>query len=533
MKELNLETYESSIEKLSPLGSQQIETPQDSRKNLVVLLLITINLAITVPLAAVLNIWFDESYSLNTSGQGLGYAISQAIHFEEQAPLYFALLTLWRSLNDSFFFARLFSVLCIALTIYVAALLSKRFFRDLHPGWIAAAIAIHPIAIWAAVEIRLYAFSILLSSLIVLFFFEGYLKQKPNKFARLAYIVLATSALYTHYFLGFILFANAIVLLGRGKRFRHYCLDMVISGILFLPMVWIVIQQVFYLSNNYAVYVNDTAVPFIDSFKISFGGIPKYLLPDIRSPLAGSLTSIWKLLRVCLISVLFFILFKERRNITKNNIIIWLITVVTAAIFFIAFELVDAIYFRHSSLMLVPSLLSMFGVFYLIKGSARKRVLSIWLTATLLLNGSALAITYSPLAKSGDYGRVAAYIEANEEPNQAILVFDPQVAMSLEHHYKGVNSLLALPEKEDFKVYDYSEFTLDSEQQITTALAQLPDEHSDLWLVTYTDFQGGLLPVYERSYQILEKFVDTYYTIETDRDFYGSNVRLLHQSRRT
>lgn len=526
MKLSGLDAHGFQSDKLSQPWSEGIAKIKEN-PTLIVLFLIIVNLAITVPLAAILNIWIDEAYTLDTSGQGMGYAISQSIHFEEQAPLYFMLLTLWRSLSSSILFARLFSVLCIALTIYIATLISRRLFKDLHPGWIAAAIALNPVAIWAAVEIRLYALSILLSSLIVLLFLDGYLNQKPSKGVRVLYILLGAAALYTHYFLGFILFANAIVLLclGRIKTFRRYCLDVAVSGFLFLPFILILVRQFLYLSDNYVVNSSDPSTPFINSLKLSFGGIPKYLLPDVRGPLAMA----WKLLRVFLLSMLFLITFKQRRHINQNSIIIWLITVVTAAVFFVMFELVDRIYFRHTSLMLVPAQVSMFAVFSLIRGVSRKKILSIWLVATLLLHLGALTITYSPLAKSGDYARVASYIEANESPNQGVLVFDPQVAMAFEHYYQGVNKLVILPKAEDFKVYDYSEFLLESEKEITTALAQMPETPRDLWLVTYTEFQEGMLSIYQNSYQILETFVDGSYTVEADQDFYGSNVKLLHQ----
>jgi hypothetical protein len=68
-----------------------------------VLALVLVNLSVTVPLAASLNIWEDEAFSLNTSGAGVGYAIRQALHFELQPPLYFVLLTLWRNATLQFF----------------------------------------------------------------------------------------------------------------------------------------------------------------------------------------------------------------------------------------------------------------------------------------------------------------------------------------------------------------------------------------------------------------------------------------------
>ena len=139
----------------------------------IVLLLIFLNLAITIPFAINLNVDVDEAYSLVSSSQGPGYALKRALNVEIQAPLYFILLSIWRSLNSSIFFARLFSILCISLSIFVAAKVSQRFFEKIHPGWITVTIALNPFVIWAAVTIRLYALLIFISILLILFFYDG------------------------------------------------------------------------------------------------------------------------------------------------------------------------------------------------------------------------------------------------------------------------------------------------------------------------------------------------------------------------
>ena len=62
------------------------------KNNYLIHLIVCLNLAITVPLAAILNIWTDEAYALDTVSENLSYAITQAINFELQPPFYFILL---------------------------------------------------------------------------------------------------------------------------------------------------------------------------------------------------------------------------------------------------------------------------------------------------------------------------------------------------------------------------------------------------------------------------------------------------------
>ena len=63
----------------------------------VMALLILFHICIAIFLAKNLNVWIDEVYSLYTTGEGVRYAIKQSISFELQPPLYFVLLSLWRS----------------------------------------------------------------------------------------------------------------------------------------------------------------------------------------------------------------------------------------------------------------------------------------------------------------------------------------------------------------------------------------------------------------------------------------------------
>jgi hypothetical protein len=217
-----------------------------------VLALVLVNLSVTVPLAASLNIWEDEAFSLNTSGAGVGYAIRQALHFELQPPLYFVLLTLWRNADASVFFARLFSVVCAGLTIYLMATISQQIFPGVHPAWFAAAVAFNPFLIYAAVEIRVYAMVILLSALLLLVFFKGYLDPDARPASRIWYGILAASALYTQYYMGFLLVANAVALLilKRWLRLRIYLVQMLAVAAYSAPLLFIIPDQV---SSEFAV----------------------------------------------------------------------------------------------------------------------------------------------------------------------------------------------------------------------------------------------------------------------------------------
>jgi hypothetical protein len=106
--------------------------------------LLAAHLALTIPLAWKLNLWIDEASSLATSGKTLLFAVRQAFSYELQAPLYFALLNLWRIPSESIFHARLFSVACTVLMLILVVGITRRYLLKLHPAWLVGVLALHP-----------------------------------------------------------------------------------------------------------------------------------------------------------------------------------------------------------------------------------------------------------------------------------------------------------------------------------------------------------------------------------------------------
>ena len=499
----------------------------------IILFSIALNLCITIPLAAILSIWFDEAYTLNTSGKDINYAVHQAIYFEEQAPLYFAILNIWRNISSSIIFARLFSIICISITIYVVALISQKLFKNVHPGLTALTLAINPFVIWAAVEARLFAFSILLSAGALLFFLKGYLDPRPRVTARVAYTFTAIFALYTHYFLAFSFFAHGIALLVLGKKraFISYCFSMIAVGISFIPMVLLINQNKDEWADN-TIASSSHMLPLVESFKTSFAANLLYLLPAAigeETPIA------WRLLRFLFLALLIAIGFFYRRSIRSNHVALWTITVSVSTLFFaifVAFIFLgvnDSVqHYRHTISLLVPALFSVIAVFSLIQPDRLRKVALLSLFGFMLvLNVASLCLTYAPLAKNGDYIRVASYLMKHETKDQPILVFNPEVEMALGSYYKGVNTLIPLPRKEEFKTYDLRAFLLDDQQDILAALPQNLSRHQAIWLVTDT---GSIKnqPAYAASYEILDEFISQRYRVQNSRLFYGSNVQLLN-----
>lgn len=478
--------------------------------------LILLHLGIAIALAYLLNIWIDEAFTLHTTGKDLAYAFHQALRFELQPPLYFILLNLWRKLNGSIFFARLFSVLCAGLTLYTVAQLSRRYLREVSPAWIVAVVAFNPFLIWAAVEMRVYALVLLLSAVLLLLFFDGFLEDEPRRASRLLYVLVSILALYTQYYLGFLLVANAVALLvlRRWRSLLAYLLSMSVVAICFAPMLIVAYNQTLTFTRPAM-----DASPFRESLVRIIWLIREYFLPV--GPESLEFFRRW-ILRLSFLAIP-VVLIKYRHRVTFRQVAIWTILTVSAIAFLLILYLAgeSALQDRHTALLFLPTILSAFALMTLV---ARRRGLIIALVIALFFNAASLYVMYRPLAKSGDWNRVASYIMAAEKPGQAVLVFHGVNALPLSYCYKGTNIIVPLPRGDSFETYDVRNYGLRDESEITSALSAIQGEQ--LWLVTYDQCQSFGV---DYNCGLLEGYIDRYYNVVSDKTFYQSRVRLLQR----
>lgn len=486
-----------------------------------VLALILLNLCITLPLALKLNIWVDEAYSLHTTGKDIEYAIQQSLHFELQPPLYFILLTLWRHLNGSIFFARLFSVICTVLTIYSFSRLSKIFISEIHPFWGVCFVAINPFLVWAAVEIRLYAFWILLCSLLILTFFYGHLSEAPKTRSRLAYIVLSVAVLYTQYYSAFLLLANGIVLLvlKHWRSLQNYVFDMAGVSLCFSPMLLVISHQLQEHTDK-----PENSESFLEIIKTTLQMTINFIVENPGLPIPEKQKMVLYFLSI---SPLLFLFIKYWRHFTSKTIAIYIISIVLFTSFLALKGFIGnySVAFRHMTVIFIPSVLFVFCTLSIIERKYRTQIILVWMIIVLSLNTLSLYINYRPMAKRGDYARVASYIMSYEKPNQPVLVFNAEAAIPLTYYYSGVNPVISIPKEEDFQSFNPQDWLIKNEQEI---IDKIPRQSNSFWLVK-NEFCSYKIPEVVRSCELLDVFSKANYITEKSENFYRANVKLLYR----
>lgn len=510
-----------------------MQTSQKTSRSFNVTLLIILHLLIVLPLAYSLNIWSDEASTLYTTQHGFLAAFQHAAADERQAPLYFWLMSLWRLANDSIFFARLFSVICTAFAIKVFADLARTLYAPRAALLATAFFALHPYLIWASLEIRVYSLVILLSVVLLRLFFLYFYREPeenddtPGIRGTAAFCVVALIALYTNYYLGFLL-AGCFVALLAGRQFRaagRYLAAMVIAGAAFLPLIFAVRSQ---FAANTGGFYEETSLAA--GLRLLWHHFLTFMLPSEVFPPAdvtlADVIRLWSVRALLLVTAIFAIW--RRRQISRLTVALGVITMVIFGWLFAAYLLLGPMYVevRHASVVFVPLILFAAALVSEVFGTAGSgrggRAATIVGGLLVLLSFSYAIITLYPnTAKRGDWARVGEYIQQNERPGQPIVIFHVFDAMALPYHYHGVNQIV--PDKRFFDFDAEAAFgTAESlKAQTEFIISEIPAGAAEIWLV-----ENEKCRVTEACVP-LEKFVQANYTVTQEQDFYLERVRLL------
>ena len=477
-------------------------------------LAVFLNIVITMPLAAVLNIWLDEAYTLHTTARDLSYAWQQSIDVEQNAPLYFLIMTLWRHIDGSVLFARLFSILCVAAAVSLIPAVVRRYLPKMDPSWIIFAVALNPFLIWAAVEIRLYALVILLSVLLLLTFHDAFLTEKRSRAAWCAYVGLSIVSAYTWYLTLCLIVAQGVFLFAKRRRaIPAYTTGACFALLASLPLVALLPSQ---MASYRISYVPPASFPqsiwgvgsILSTFLLGLNVYPSrhvIYLVTMAASVAAALT----LAR-----------YVKRSGDAALPILCAVAALLLAMIVFVSRE---RIVNRHAAFLLVPAILSVYAAFTFLRQPVQARATQIWSSVTIVVGMGCLLFTYWPLAKMGDWERIVSYIAASDPPpSDPILVFDAENALPLAYYDRGAHPIVPIPRPIDFRKYDESAFVVHNDGEIVNALKRVPRVR--VWFVLPEWCREGTTAF---GCDVVLRYINQHYKTITTRDFYKSQLQAL------
>lgn len=469
-----------------------------------------LSFVLIVPFAFALNIWQDEAYTLHTTAHGAAFAYTQSLRFEQNAPLYFVLIALWRHIGESVFFLRFFSVLCAAATIILVPGIVRRYVPRTDAGLVTVAIAWNPFFFWAALEMRAYAMIVLASALLLLTFYDAFLARKPAGYAPVLYALCAAVALYTQYYLAFLIAAQFIVLcVYRRSALPAYLLSAGAAVLAFVPLLATIPGQV----QNFRSPFAPPATP-LHAWGVLASMVAHYVLP---LPLSHASFAYG----IIAAAVIALAVIKPRWFTTAGDALIPLMTALAVLIFgAVTYVSGVVVLSRHGASLYVPAVLSVFALLTFVRADLRARATTAWFCITIAACAVLLVQTYAHLAKPGDWQRVTAALNQRESPGEPIAVFEAENALPFAFYYHGPNRVVAIPAAVNFDRYDVSAFVVRSAQQ----LARTMPRAKHLWLITAGECASADL---QFGCEVVERYVAAHYRTQYDAAFYQSRLRLL------
>ncbi len=480
------------------------------------------HVALTTWLSYVLSMRVDEAYSFHTTSMGLTYAVHQALVWEFQPPLFFALLELWRHLGQSIFFARLLSVIAVALGVYVVGLVAKRYLSEYHRAWAMAIVAFNPFVIASAVDARVYGFVFLWSALLLWLFFKAFLNDERDVRMVAAFTVVAVAAVYTQYYLGFVLvgLAAALILTRRWRDVGTYIACMIVVGLSLLPLLHFVGGEV---GANVINNVNNR----------SFAGNAALLTTTLAHMVVPVDYGTRRLRYVAYaIALIFVIAMVWRSDKARLRALLWApaATLVVATLAFVSAVTIAhmPITVHYSAAFYVPSTIVLLALISAVPGMGGRRAIAAASIALVLSSLLSLTVDYRALAKSGDAKRVAAFVMAHESPGQKIAVFDAQNALPLAYYYKGPNVIVPIPRPVRYDRFLTQDIAIDDTSEVQRALGYPAGRGAQIWLVSPNNDKCKRKPV-DLHCEFLYSFIAQHYETLLDQKFYFARARLLSE----
>jgi hypothetical protein len=479
--------------------------------------------------ANALNIWVDEAYTLATTANSLPVVIKRSYNFEGQPPLYFMLLSVWRWCNNGIFFARLFSVVSVLLSAAVFYKLLKAITQQYYSNrkWVTTLYLCNPFTIWAALEIRLYAFLLLLTVLAI-YFFVLYIKYKNNKHLWW-FLLISLAGLYTQYYFVFLM-AGLVLAAAIVQKDKALFIKMALCAI---PVMLLFLPNLYFMGGQ---------LELVQTFKTQYTFLDRIITvwASVKNVMLGfhllSINRGWRMLLLAVFAVLFALAFfksykaKKQQQLTIENYVIifalaLLIMLAIVSLFTAVMEIDHIDRYLTIAFPLCALLFISFNKINVVKPAY-------CYTAVLLYFTAVNAASYTaPLAvKKYDYKTMAAYLTQTGRPGEPVLFYRGGIALSFQYYYKGGNPVVPLPHptKFDGTETDYAAKINDT-AQLGALLANIKTPQKSYILVTNLNE-----PIYNGHPE--KKMVDDYIKfnclVTLDTLFYGASKESALRIRR-
>jgi hypothetical protein len=462
-----------------------------------------------------LNIWVDEAYTLDTTSAkySLSKVIYQSYNFESQPPLYFILLWLWRQINQGIFFARVYSLISVGLSAWYFFKCIRIFSGTEISKWLVVLFLVNPFTVFAALEIRLYAFLLFLSTAAIYHYLRYFIDNKKENLFYFLGICLV--GLYLQYFFAFLicgLVAATLVFSGWKKVFTIslYILPVVL---LFLPNVLYMQQQLGMVQTHLNIVTPAQRINLVLHS-------PQNLLLSLETLQTNKWLRLGLL--IAFVATLAYGFYKAyKTNNTSANqkyftiIKFCLIAVLTIVIIIAGFITIAGIDHQDRYFTIaLPLLLLIFGLF----GANSILIGRTFFALFILYYGILFVYHYKDPVKQFDYKGVAQYVQKTAKPTEPLLFYHGTLILPFQYYYNGNNKCYSLPHTVAMDT-SYMNNVKDT-SELKTSLASIESNTSSYLLISDLN-----LPIYKNDVnrKMVNDYLKTNYKITLDTLYYGKS----------
>lgn len=190
----------------------------------------------------------DEEIAFRTTNQDLSYTIWYQATQDVHAPVWFSSFWIWRQfIGDSEFMGRVYSVFATMLTLALVYQIGRTWFNSAKVGIFAILIlGANSYFFTYGLEIRPYAVNMLVATLSMWCFYR-WLKRR-TLFSAVLYGLTVALMLYQHYFIVFLVIAQALYLLFLARPTRQMLVQIIgawlLAFLMWSPWFPVAIHQV-------------------------------------------------------------------------------------------------------------------------------------------------------------------------------------------------------------------------------------------------------------------------------------------------
>jgi uncharacterized membrane protein len=475
-------------------------------------------LAITVLMAAAiyndfhLSLWLDEAYTLDTVRRPLADTFHQSLRFELQPPVYFLLLNAWLRISPTIEWARLFSTLALALTLWVLHRIAKLLGMASSPFSLPLVAALCPMLVWAASEARCYALTALLTTGATYFFVRVWVVGAARSQRDMAlYVACAYLALMTFYYAAFVLAAQLLAGLLVSERRRALLLSFLALGLLLLPWVPTILTQMAAHPDYNEPLVSPSAGAFLlwalSTLRHSvFQDVPVLDRQGVV-PFLTALLAVVVLLRVA----------PRSRHWTNAETVFGMLATVPFIVL-TGFRLWHVFLVEDRYYIILAVNLPVFVALLVARISVGYVRTIVALLFIAFFAASALSYQRNRVSKE-DWRAAVSYLVRRAGPAEPILFAEADAVLPFRYYYRGPNPLHGLPRDHPLDSWALGDVTIHDEGELRKRVASTVGPMRTFWLVDRKRpkaFGGAILD------RLVQRDVEV---IET-RDFPG--VRVLH-----